>query len=140
MSNRLLVDTNILVYAIDADSRFNKHAIELIQNPDYELYTTSKNLSEFLVVLTRTETIKIDTIKALDILKELISYLKVLYPSEESYQKFVDLLEKYKPSGLRIHDFEIISIALVSGITQIATQNIDDFKSIEEISINQLYL
>jgi predicted nucleic acid-binding protein len=42
MSNRLLVDTNILIYAIDTDSRFNKQAIELIQNPDYELYTTSK--------------------------------------------------------------------------------------------------
>jgi predicted nucleic acid-binding protein len=138
MSNRLLVDTNILIYSIDADSRFNKKAVELIQNPDYELYTTSKNLSEFLVVLTRTETIKIDTVKALDILKELISNLKILYPSEDSYQKFVELLEKYSPRGLRIHDFEIISIALASGITQIATHNIDDFKSIKEISITQL--
>jgi len=137
MSNRLLVDTNVLIYAIDADSKFHPQAIELIQNTDYDLYTTSKNISEFLVVLTRTETIKIDTIKALDILKELISNLKVLYPSEDSYQKFIDLLGKYRPRGLRIHDFEIISIALASGITQIATQNIDDFKSIKEISIKQ---
>jgi predicted nucleic acid-binding protein len=138
MSDRILIETNVLIYAIDADSRFHQQAIQLIQNPNYDLYTTSKNLSEFLVVLTRTETIKIDTVKALDILKVLISNLNVLYPSEESYQKFIELLGKYRPRGLRIHDFEIISIALTSGITQIATQNIDDFKSIGEISITQL--
>ena len=44
-------------------------------------------------------------------------------------------LKKYTPSGLRIHDFEIMSIALANGIKNIATQNISDFKNIEEIKI-----
>ena len=51
--NRILIDTNVLVYSIDKDSKFNSRALELLTNTNYDLYTTSKNLSEFLVVLTR---------------------------------------------------------------------------------------
>ena len=138
MNKRLLVDTNILIYAIDADSKFHEKAQKLILNPRYELYTTSKNISEFLVVLTRTESIKIDVIKVLKILKNLLSNFVILYPNKESTIKFEELLKKYKPRGLRIHDFEIISIGLASGIDLIVTQNIDDFKNVKEISLQHL--
>ena len=59
MSDRILIDTNILIYSIDVDSKFHRKSIKLLLNPDNELYTTSKNISEFLVVLTRAESIKI---------------------------------------------------------------------------------
>ena len=59
MSDRILIDTNILIYSIDVDSKFHHKSIKLLPNPDNELYTTSKNISEFLVVLTRAESKKI---------------------------------------------------------------------------------
>lgn len=135
MSNKILLDTNILIYSIDADSKYHKKSLEILLHPEYELFTTSKNISEFLVVLTRAESVKITVIEALEILSELLSGITILYPNEQSRLILYKLLKKYNPSGLRIHDFEIISIALANGIKRIATENISDFKNIEEIKI-----
>ncbi len=57
--NRVLVDTNVLIYSIDGDSMFNSRAIKLMTNPKYDLYTTTKNISEFLVVITNTEELQL---------------------------------------------------------------------------------
>ena len=53
MDNSILVDTNVLIYAVDADSQFNEQAIKFLSDPALKLFTTSKNISEFLVILTR---------------------------------------------------------------------------------------
>jgi len=68
----------------------------------------------------------------------LLANITVLYPDKQSSTFFYDLLKKYKPSGLRIHDFEIISIALANSIVYIATQNRLDFKNIKEIRIEEI--
>ena len=135
MSNRILVDTNILIYSIDADSKFHQKSLEILLDPENELYTTSKNISEFLVVLTRAETVRINVIDALGILSELLTDITILYPNEKTHLIFYELLKKYKPAGLKIHDFEIASISLANGIDKIATENKSDFKNIEEIKI-----
>jgi len=106
-----------------------------LQNPDYQLSTTSKNISEFLVVLTRTESVKIQITHAMDILQEFLVGLDIYFQNPKSSQIFYGLLCKYKPSGLRIHDFEIGSIALANNIQYIATFNTSDFKAIKEIEL-----
>jgi hypothetical protein len=45
------------------------------------------------------------------------------------------LLLKYRPKGLKIHDFEIISIGFQNSVTNIATKNEDDFKGVREIKL-----
>ena len=117
--NKILLDTNVLIYAIDADSKYHKKSLELINDSTLSLYTTSKNISEFLVVLTRTEAVRIEVQEALEILLDLLLNIIVLYPTERSSEVFYNLLKKYNPSGLRIHDFEIISIGLSYGIRKI---------------------
>ena len=59
----------------------------------------------------------------------------ILYPTQIFFSILKKLLQKYKPKGLKIHDFEIVSIVLANEINQIATFNIKDFESIEEISL-----
>ena len=109
--------------------------MEILLDPENELYTTSKNISEFLVVLTRAETVKINIIGALEILSELLTDITILYPNEKTHLIFYELLKKYKPVGLKIHDFEIASISLANEIDKIATENRSDLKNIEEIKI-----
>lgn len=48
---------------------------------------------------------------------------------------FLELMERYQPKGLKVHDLEIISIGLAAGIHQIATFNEKDFKAVKEISL-----
>lgn len=133
--NKILVDTNILIYAIDEDSKFHQTSKNLIQNPDFDLYITSKNIAEFLTVLTRSENISETIDGAIKLLDDLIGYFTVLYPSAASTEMLIELLKKYKPRGLRVHDFEIISIGIVNGVDTIATKNISDFKGISEVQL-----
>lgn len=62
--------------------------------------------------------------------------MTILYPDAESFLIFKDLLEKYQPSGLRIHDYEILSIGLSNQITTIATFNEKDFSRVKEINLH----
>lgn len=133
--SKILVDTNILVYAIDEDSIYFKKARQILYEIDCELFTTSKNLSEFLSVVTRSPVNALSTIEAVNLVEDFFPIFKVLYPSSHSCFFLVNLLKKYQPVGLHIHDFEIASIGLASGINQIATFNQKDFNAIEEIEV-----
>lgn len=133
--NRILVDTNVLVYAVDEESAFHAAAERVLGNPEHSLFTTSKNLSEFLVVLTRGVAAPVSVEDALLLLEDLMADFTVLYPNASSQRVLARLLRKYRPKGLKIHDFEIMSIALDNSIRRIATVNKDDFKTVDEIEL-----
>jgi predicted nucleic acid-binding protein len=127
--SKLLIDTNILIYGIDEDSKFFEKSHQILDSPDYEyqLVTTSKNLVEFLTVVTRSSGYGLETEKALDILDEIIQKIQIIYPSQDSLAILLELTKRYQPTGLKIHDFEIISIGLAAGIYDVATFNKKDF-------------
>lgn len=136
--SRLLVDTNILIYGIDQDSKFFAQSRNILNHSNYQLVTTSKNILEFLAVVTRSSGYDLKTELALDILDDIIRNVEVIYPSQDSLAIFLELMSRYQPSGLKVHDFEIISIGMAAGIHQIATFNEKDFKSVKEISLLEL--
>ena len=74
---------------------------------------------------------------ALEILDDIIG-VEVIYPNQNSLILFLELMERYQPTGLKVHDFEIISIGLAAGIHNIATFNIKDFKAVKEIELLKL--
>ncbi|WP_067619310.1 type II toxin-antitoxin system VapC family toxin [Dissulfuribacter thermophilus] len=138
MDNSILVDTNVLIYAVDADSQFNNQAVKFLSDSALKLFTTSKNISEFLVVLTRNAEIELSSSECLDILSSLLSDIEILYPTPISMDVFQKLVRKYNPRGLWIHDVEIASIGMAHGISVIATNNIADFKRIAELEVIEI--
>jgi hypothetical protein len=40
-----------------------------------------------------------------------------------------------EPKGIKVYDFEIISIGLANGLHEVATFSVKDFKSVKEISL-----
>jgi predicted nucleic acid-binding protein len=133
--SKLLLDTNVLIYCIDKDSKYFNKA-NTIFSEQFELYTTSKNLSEFLSVVTRIPNpLSLDD--SLVVIEDFVSVMNILYPSEESFSLFKDLLKKYKPTGFQIHDYEILSIGLSNQITTVATFNEKDFKDVNEIKLHR---
>jgi len=133
--SKILVDTNILVYGIDEDSVFFKRARKILEQETYQLVTTSKNLIEFLAVTTKSSGYNLENITALEIIEEIIQGIEIVYPTQESMAIFLDLMNRYQPKGLKVHDFEIISIGLAHGIQEVATFNSKDFKSVKEITL-----
>ena len=131
--SKILVDTNILVYGIDEDSAFFKRARKILEEEKYQLVTTSKNLIEFLAVTTKISGYNLENDTALEIIEEILQGIEIVYPTQESMAIFLDLMTRYQPKGLKVHDFEIISIGLAHGVHEVATFNIKDFKSVNEI-------
>lgn len=132
--SRLLIDTNILVYSKDISSAFHLASTKLFKGPD-QLFTTSKNLAEYYAVVTKGEAPFLSATEALDDLTEFSSYCEVLYPTPLSFRKLQELIQLYSPKGLRIHDIEIASIAMVNNIAKVATFNRQDFQKIEGMEV-----
>lgn len=86
-------------------------------------------------MVTRIPNSTLSVKEAINITEEFRSTFTILYPTEKSYLIFIELLKKYSPRGLKIHDYEIISIALSNKIKSIATLNQKDFSGIEEIEL-----
>ena len=128
----------MLISAVDADSLFHEQAINFLSDSALKLFTTSKNVSEFLVVLTRNSEIALSSSECLDIINSLLSDIAILYPTPASMNVFQELIRKYNPRGLWIHDVEIASIAISHGISVITTNNIVDFKRIDELKIIEI--
>lgn len=132
--SKLLVDTNVLIYARDSSSIHHKASVNFLDSEN-ELFLTSKNLSEYYSVVTSSQNPLTKPSEALQDLNELVSGFEILYPSENSRMKLFELISKLQPIGKKIHDFEIASIAIVNNIQRIATFNYKDFKAIEELEI-----
>ena len=132
--SKLLLDTNVLIYAKDVSSIYHGVSLSLITRPN-EFYITSKNLTEYYAVVTKGEKPLLSPVNAFDDIREFMNYFIVLYPNPVSYQRLEELILRYEPKGLLIHDFEIAAIALASGITKVATFNKSDFQMIKEIEI-----
>lgn len=135
MSKAILFDTNVLVYAKDQPSSFHNKAVRFLDNYEGEIYTTSKNLTEYLVATTRGDTPISPLSEALEDIDDFINVFSILYPDKKSYQKLLQLLTQHQHRGKKIHDYEIAAIALVNNIKQIATFNEKDFSGIAGVQV-----
>jgi len=128
----VLIDTNILIYGQKNTGDFYTKSVRILQNLDYNLFLTSKNVSELFAVLTKHEKSWKLILAYFDDIKR---NMKILYPDEQSLSIFKQLCSKYQPKGNQVFDMEIISIMLANNIDTVATFNYKDFKDIEEIRI-----
>ncbi len=130
MMSKVLIDTNIFIYAMDNSSAYHEAATGLLTNNHHTLFTTAKNISEFFAV---TSKLKINLADCLAFYHEIRINCHILFPSEKSLQIFKELLEKYQPTGNKVFDVEIISIMMAHKINHIATFNQKDFITVKEI-------
>lgn len=135
MKTNLLIDTNLLLYALNKDSDNYNISISVISNLNYNLFLTSKNISEFFAV---TSKLKIPLETVFNFYEDLKIYTKFFFPSEKSLIILENLIQKYKPNGNQVFDIEIVSIMLANDISHIATFNKKDFNHIIEIEILEL--
>jgi len=133
--NKVGIDTNVFIYVLDKSSPHHKKCDNFLKDTENELFTTTKNISEFIAVCTK---IGVEREKMNGMYNEIKSNIKILYPTEKSLTAFEQLNEKYQPKGNRVYDVEIVSIFTSNNVTSIATLNIDDFKNITEIKLIEI--
>ncbi len=129
--DKWLIDTNVFVYDLDADSIFNADAHRILTSEN-DLYTTHKNITELFAVLSKFQ-VSYDII--LSYYHDIRKNIQILYPDEESLLHFESLVNKYRVKGNRIFDLEIVSIMLTHQISTVATFNTKDFKGIADLKV-----
>ena len=128
---KLVLDTNILIYGINEESRYAEEIKRVLENPRYQIFVTSKQISEFICVLSKLG--RYDVIE--NELPVILSKFKVIFPNRRSVHIFQQLINKYKPVGNRVFDIEIVSIMLSKKIKNLYSINVRDFNDIEEIKL-----
>lgn len=137
----MIVDTNILIYAINSDSQKHKQAQKFLNGKTDELTITHQNVLEAIRVLTHKKFSKpINLKEALNSVLSTTKSCSMISPNQETYYLALGLIKSYNLSGNRIFDAYLAATALSNGIDTIATDNTRDFKKFKEIKLFNPFL
>jgi predicted nucleic acid-binding protein len=129
---KLVLDTNILIYALDVSSAFYGPASELLRSEQNKLFITAKSISEYFAVCSK---LRIEPDVVFGFYEDLKRNGTILFPNQDSLTRLEALVRTYQPKGNRVYDVEIVSIMLSYDMQVLATFNVDDFKAIREVEI-----
>jgi predicted nucleic acid-binding protein len=124
----MLIDTNILIYAINADSPKNKVAQLFLQQNSNKLIIAHQNIFEALRVLSHPKFSHPMTIKdAQNALWTIIQACTIICPNHKTHYLALELINKNNLYGNRIFDAYLAATAISNYVTYIATDNTKDF-------------
>src|SRR5258708_5557207 len=109
----MLVDSNILIYAINLDSPKSTEAQKFLKDNVGNLEITHQNVLESIRVLTHPKFAS--PMKINDCLKSITNIAEsshIVYPDQQSYYLVLELMENYNLSGNRIFDAYLVAIML----------------------------
>ncbi len=106
-----IIDTNVLVYAMDADAPQHAAArvlLEAARNPSATLYVTSQILCEFYSVVTNTRRVPRPRTpdQALRAISSLLTFLHVLPTPARAVEGWLDLLRRRPVTGGDVFDLQ----------------------------------
>ena len=132
----MIIDSNILIYAINADSPKNKKAQKFLKENLKDLEVTHQNILETIRVLTHQKFSKPMKPKlALAAIQAIVQACRIISPTQTTYYLWLELINKYILSGNRIFDAYLAATALSNGINIIVTDNVADFKKFKGLKI-----
>jgi predicted nucleic acid-binding protein len=126
---KVLLDTNILLYADDMFSVNHTICNKLIQSKNYQFFVTDSILYEYYRVLTSNNA-KFSKIKKADVVESLeifASNFTVLYSSENSLFSVIELCKNEDARSGAIFDVAISAVAFVNEMDAICTYNGKDY-------------
>ena len=131
----MLIDSNIIIYAINADSPKYKRAQEFLKQ-NTNLQITQQNILEALKVLTHSKfSSPMKTEDAIKAITNITDALTLITPNLTSLYLALALIETNNLSGNRIFDAYLAATALSNDIKELATDNVKDFKKFREITV-----
>jgi len=138
------IDTNLLVYAHNKDSEFNKKAVSFLEKVlndrdekgNLSICLTTQVLIEFVNVITRQTLERPVSIPgAIQIIKEyLTAGVKILSQRNTQLRTFLELLSSIK-TRKKIFDVALAATLKDHNITGFYTVNVDDFKEFDFLEV-----
>ena len=136
-----LLDTNILVYAVNEDSKFHKAASGIhskVLDGSIRACISVQNLIEFYSIITSSRVQKpLPAQIAFDEIDKYIAdqRIKKIQFNGDALVVLRELVIKYNVTAQNIYDLKIVATMLVNNIGEIITANERDFKKFSEIKV-----
>ena len=125
----MLIDSNILVYAINTSSPKHKVAKQFLKENIKDLIVAHQNIFETLRVITHPKfPSPMFPDNALDSVKGIINVCRIIAPDYKTHSIALELIKKYNLSADMVFDAYLTATAVSNDVTTIATDNIKDFK------------
>ena len=132
----ILVDSNILVYAINVSSPKHKKAQEFLQKNINSLLIAHQNIFETLRVLTHPKfTHPMKTSDAIEAVWRIAEVCQIICPDYKTHRLAIEVINKYKLKADKIFDAYLIATLFSNGFDIIATDNIRDFQIFSGLQI-----
>ncbi len=131
----MLIDSNILIYAINLTSPKHKKAQIFLQNHLDESAVAHQNIFETLRVLTHPKfpkPMKIE--KAIDAVDSITQKCLIIAPDYKTHSIALELIKKYSMFSDMVFDTYLVVTAISNSIYEIATDNEKDFRKFSEIN------
>jgi predicted nucleic acid-binding protein len=134
-----LADTNVLIYALDADAPHHTAAralLEAARDGSATLYVTPQILSEFYAVVTNARRVAKprSPAEAWDAISDLLKFLHVLPIPAHVVDGWMSLVRRHPVTGADVFDLQIVATMRANDVRRIYTFNVRDFEMIAEIS------
>ena len=127
------VDTNVLVYATNARSPWQRDAealLSLARQRGIEIVISTQIVREYLAITTRPDAGRVDKSAvrdALDNVRTFQSNLRVIQDDPAISARLLELIEDYEVVGKQVHDANIVACMLIHGVRSLLTFNAQDF-------------
>ena len=141
MTGRVLVDTNVLIYAtLAGDSRHNpaQEVLEKRHLDGVELFISVQNLAEMYPNLTGPKNQPPDSPEFAKSKIQSISRLSgvtILPVTNETVKKALDLCEELQVTRQNYFDMQLVAAMKSEGIPTIVTENAKDFEMIKGLNV-----
>jgi predicted nucleic acid-binding protein len=136
-SRRVLIDTNVLIYAtLEGDPRFRRSQALLLSPAEGERYVSVQNLAEMYPSLTGPKMERPDDpMSARAKIASLASLptIQVLPLTGDVQSLALELCEKHGIARQRYYDAQIVASMIAHGIGTLVTENAKDFLDLPEI-------
>jgi len=138
------LDTNVLIYALNRDSRFHDRArglLEQVAEGEFLGVVSWQNLMEFYAIVTdvRRFTKALTSTKAILEVQRLLDVgLEVVGTNLKTKKIVLDTLKDSKPKGQLVHDTFLACTLLSNGIELLVTENKKDFAGIVGLEVVEL--
>ena len=132
----VLVDSNLLIYAINSSSPKHQIAQKFIRDHSGEFTLAHQNILEVLRVLTHPKfPSPMEINHAAEALSRIVDAAQLIFPALETYHVAITMIKDYKIIADKIYDAYLVATMLSNGITEIATDNEKDFRIFPQLKI-----
>lgn len=131
-ADRVLVDTNVLVYASLRGSEWHGLAIQALHSEiqaGAALWVSRQILREYLAVLTRPGTTTLAS-PATAGAADVIAFERMFHVADDTFEvtsRLLDLVQSVPMGGKRVHDANLVATMQAYEIRRLLTHNVADF-------------